>query len=140
MNDIPADWKAHIVKKNTTVNIRPSNGVERFKVSWSDSELISDPDLDVIVISNEGREYPCKLDIFKQTYEFVRFDNNGQPAFGKTASYTIVEIPKEYVLEVVTLEGPVQDVKYPDYLAIGPRGEVYVNTKEFVDNNLTFVD
>jgi hypothetical protein len=129
--DIPSDWKVLNVRKTTTVEMRPCQGVERFKVSWSDSELVSDPETDVIVISSDN-EYPCKKDIFIETYTPLKWI--------KKAVNQIVEIPQGVTLEVATLEGTVSDVTYPDYIAIGARGEVYVNTKKFFDESLEVVN
>lgn len=129
--DLPSDWKVLNVRKTTTVEMRPCQGVERFKVSWSDSELVSDPETDVIVISSDN-EYPCKKDIFMETYTPLKWS--------KKAVNQIVEIPEGFTLEVATLEGTVGGVAYPDYVAIGARGEVYVNTKKFFDESLEVVN
>lgn len=135
--DIPSDWKVLKVRKKSMVSIRPSNGVERFKVSWSTDDLVSDPELDYIVISSEGSEYPCKKTIFDDTYVQVI---GSLRYFVKKYVSEIVEIPEGYTLSVVTLEGEVGDVKHPDYIAIGPVGEVYVNCKDFVDKHLEIVN
>lgn len=149
IKDIPSNWKVIKVRKKTTVRIRPSNGIERFKVSWSESELISDPDKDFIVISSEGSEYPCKQDIFWDTYEEVKSNSIGRGAVSrdiwdyeyiKKYVYQLVEIPEGVELSVVTLEGQVDHVKHPDFVAIGPRGELYVNTKKTFDEHLEVVD
>lgn len=144
IKDIPSDWKVINVRKKTTVRIRPSNGVERFKVSWSESELISDPDKDFIVTSSEGSEYPCKKDIFMETYETVQQYGTLWTDFEydwiKKYVYQLVEIPEGVELSVVTLEGQVDHVKHPDFVAIGPRGELYVNTKKTFDEHLEVVN
>ncbi len=67
--DIPASWPKLLARKKTKVTIRESNGAETFKVSWQDSELVSNPELDIIIIQPNGSEYPCKKDIFGETYE-----------------------------------------------------------------------
>lgn len=142
--DIPSDWKVLTVRKKTTVKIRPCNGVERFKVSWSDSDLVSDPDLDIIVISSDGREYPHKKDIFFEAYEIVRKDDifdDPSVEYIKKVTNQIVEIPEgTEPFEVETLEGVVSGVSYPDYVVIGVKGEIYVNTREFVEKDLEVVD
>lgn len=143
INDIPDDWEILKVRKKTPVRIRPCNGVEKFKVSWSDSMLISDPSVDIIVISDTGSEYPCKYDIFMDTYE--RNDNRCGGAVSKDiwdyewikkATYRLAKIPEGIVASVVTLEGQVDEVKFPNFVAIGPRNELYVNTYEFFTNSL----
>lgn len=136
IQDIPQDWKRLTVRKKTSVSIRPSRVVERFKVSWADHDLISDPELDVIVISNDGSEYPCKKDIFLESYT----PSDGSK-WVKKGTNVIVEIPEGTPsFEVETLEGVVGDVAYPDYVVIGVKGELYVNTRESVEKNLEVID
>lgn len=139
--DIPSDWKRLTVRKKTTVKIRPCNRVEEFKVSWSDKPLISDPAVDLIVIQPNGKEYPCKTDIFWETYESVKpFVISENTDFIKKATTTIVEIPEGVEpFEIETLEGTINNVACPDYVAIGAKGELYTNTKEFVDKNLEII-
>ena len=130
--DIP-DWNIKLVKKVTTVKIRPSNGVEKFKVSWSDSELISNPELDLIIISN-GTEYPCKKDIFNETYEQV-----SETEWRKKEVTRIVQVPEGTCVSIETLEGKLNEVQFPDYIAIGKKGELYANSEDYVKKNLEFV-
>ena len=66
--DIPRDWKRLTVRKKTTVMIRACNGVEEFKVAWSDKPLVSNPDEDLIIVQPDGKEYPIKADVFLDTY------------------------------------------------------------------------
>jgi hypothetical protein len=136
---IPSDWKILNVRKKTTVKIRSCNGVEKFKVSWQDAELVSDPEVDLIVIQPNDKEYPCKSDIFWDTYELKKpcfHSDQSKFEYIKKATTQIVEIPEGYEVEIETLEGVLPVVTYPDYIAIGVKGELYANTKEFVDNNL----
>jgi hypothetical protein len=136
-NDIPSDWTRLTARKKTTVTIRPCNNVEKFKVSWQDAELVSDPEVDLIVIQPDGVEYPCKKDIFWETYEPKRY--NGMVSgneYIKKATSTLVTIPEDEEVEIETLEGTLPKVTYPDYIVIGAQGELYANTQEFVENNL----
>lgn len=139
--DIPLYWKRLTVRKKTTVKIRPCYGKQEFKVSWSEKPLVSDPDLDLIVVQPNGKEYPCKEDIFWDTYvineAWGKLNNFSDYTFTKKATTTLVEIPEGVTpFEIETLEGIINNVAYPDYVAIGPKGELYTNTKDFVDNNL----
>lgn len=147
--DIPAIWPRFRVRKNTPVNIRRSNGVEEFTVSWQDAVLVSDPALDLIITQPNGKEYPIKKDIFWDTYvaqdpDFVfewndeTFDFTGIN-FVKKAESTLVGIPSDIEVEIHTLEGVLPSVTYPDYIAIGPKDELYANTAEFAKANLTFL-
>jgi hypothetical protein len=146
--DIPPDWKVLTARKKTSVRIRPCNGVERFKVSWSDHDLVSDPETDLIVVSGDGREYPHKSDIFFVAYQPLPRGPGGAKHWDvwdyeyiKSATNQIVEIPEgTEPFEVETLEGVVGNVSYPDYVVIGVKGELYVNTREFVEKNLEIVD
>lgn len=134
--DIPENWKRFTARKKSLVSIRESNGIEKFKVDWQESELVSDPDWDWIIISEDGSEYPCKKDIFLATYEVDLTDLYAYK-WHKTQSNIIVSVPENYEVIIHTLEGKLNSVTYPDFIAIGIKGELYANTKEFVDNNLT---
>ncbi len=144
ISDIPSEWNVLTVRKKTTVTIRPAFEVEKFKVSWQDAELVSDPEFDLIITQPNGSEYPCKKDIFWETYERVNvlidFDSDPQlQPYIKKATTTLVEIPEGISVEIETLEGILPVVTFPDFIAIGPRGELYANTREFFNNNLEIV-
>ena len=139
-NDIPSDWKVLNVRKKITVKIRSCNGIEEFSVSWQDSKLVPDPEVDLIVIQDDGKEYPCKKDIFFDSYILVpSIYSDGVMAghsYIKKATTQIIQIPAGISVEIETLEGALNSVSYPDYIAIGSKGELYANTKPFVDDNL----
>lgn len=142
--DIPFQWPRLKARKNTAVTIRPSNGVESFTVSWQDAVLTSDPDVDLIVKSPDGNEYPCKTEIFFDTYDVVPAISNDDLIAGykfvkSAALTTLVSIPETAVVEIHTREGVLPAVEYPDYIVIGSVGELYANTKDFVDKNLTII-
>lgn len=148
--DIPVEWKSLSARKKSFVRIRPSKGVEKFKVDWSDSELTSDPDLDVILIQEDGKEYPCKWDIFGITYEDLSSDSETHlkyrsdlspfsRIYRKKGECKLVAIPEGVKVTIETLEGDVGPVSHPDYISIGPKGELYPNKKDWVDNNLEFL-
>jgi hypothetical protein len=134
-SDIPANWEIKKAKKQTTVRIRDCVVPESFKVSWQDSELVSDPNVDLIMIQPNGDEYPCKRDIFAETYEQVS-DNE----YRKKEISTLISIPENYEVEISTLEGTIHAASYPDFIVIGKRGELYANKKEWVDTNLQFIN
>ena len=133
-SDIPANWPILLARKKTKVRIRPSDGIETFKVAWQDSELTSDPVQDLIVIQPNGKEYPCKKNIFAETYED---DLNG--FWTKKELSKLVQVPEGESVQIEALEGTIKDVRYPDYIAIGKRDELYANAKSWVDENLTFI-
>jgi hypothetical protein len=113
-------------------------------VSWQDAVLTSDPEFDLIVIQPNGKEYPCKKDLFFSTYTQIPAVSNEDLIAGykfvKSATTTIVPIPMNFDVTIQTLEGVLPTVAYPDYIAIGSVGELYANTKQFVDENLEFVN
>jgi hypothetical protein len=104
-SDIPASWPKLLARKKTKVTIRESIGEEAFKVSWQDSELISNPELDIIIIQPNGEEYPCKKDIFGETYELDGSTNeSGRANFVKKETSTLIQIPEGKAVSVETLE------------------------------------
>lgn len=133
-SDIPSSWPILKARKKTTVSIRESIGREQFKVSWQDSILESDPELDLIVIQPNGNEYPCKKDIFYETYVLLE-DNK----WIKNEISRLVQVPEGESVSIETLEGILNEVKHPDYIVIGKRDELYANTNEWAQNNLTFI-
>lgn len=138
--DIPSNWKRLTVRKKTTVMIRACNGVEEFKVAWSDKPLVSNPDEDLIIVQPDGKEYPIKADVFLDTYQIVlgeEFLPEERSQYIKKTVTTLVEIPEGVApFEIDTLEGTINNVAYPDYVAVGSKGELYTNTKKFVEDNL----
>lgn len=144
-SDIPDSWDILNVRKKTTVQIRPALEVERFKVSWQDAELVSDPAVDLIVIQPNGKEYPCKKDIFYDTYIPNSLDSSMSigmrvKTWIKKATTQIVRIPEGVEVEIETLEGVLPVVSFPDFIAIGVQGELYANKKEWVDANLEIIN
>lgn len=104
-SDIPASWPKLLARKKTKVTIRESIGEETFKVSWQDSELISNPELDIIIIQPNGKEYPCKKDIFGETYELDgSISESGRANFVKKETSTLIQIPEGKAVSVETLE------------------------------------
>lgn len=142
VSDIPSEWEVLNVRKKTTVQIRPALVEEKFTVSWADAELVSDPAVDLIVIQPNGKEYPCKSDIFYDTYvpKDSKIDTaNNQVTIEtwiKSAQTQIVRIPEGVEVEIETLEGVLPVVTFPDFIAIGAKGELYANTADFVEKNL----
>lgn len=132
--DIPFSWPLLRARKKTKVQIRPSNGVETFKVSWQDSELTSDPEKDLIIIQPDGKEYPCKKDIFAETYM-----DAGGGLWAKKELSKLVQVPPGESVEIETLEGTLNGVSFPDYIAIGKQDELYANKWEWAENNLEFI-
>lgn len=133
-SDIPSSWPILKARKKTTVSIRESIGREQFKVSWQDSVLESDPEVDLIVIQPDGSEYPCKKNIFSETYTEIA-DNQ----WIKNEISRLVQVPEGESVSIETLEGKLNEVKHPDYIVIGKKDELYANTFEWAENNLTFI-
>lgn len=140
-SDIPANWDRLKARRQTTVTVRESNGVEKFKVSWQDAELTSDPVKDWIVTQADGSEYPCKKDIFRETYElFVLGCGDDRPLWRKKELSTLVQVPPGQSVCIETLEGILPEVHFPDYIVIGKKDELYANKWEWAEKNLEFID
>lgn len=141
--DIPAEWPRLKARKKTPVTIRASTVAEEFSVPWNFGKLVSVPELDVIVKGTDGLEYPCKKDVFFSIYTPVPAVTNDDYIAGyqfvKSAVSTLVPIPTNSTVTVATLEGPVSGVTFPDFISIGTKDELYVNSREFVFENMTFV-
>ena len=133
-SNIPSSWPILKARKKTTVSIRESIRREQFKVSWQDSVLESDPELDLIVIQPNGDEYPCKKDIFAETYLLLEGNQ-----WIKNEISRLVQVPEGETVSIETLEGTLNAVKHPDYIVIGKKDELYANTNEWAQNNLTFL-
>ena len=44
------------------------------------------------------------------------------------------------MIVIETLEGKLNEVNHPDYFVIGKKDELYANTFEWTQNNLTFLE
>lgn len=130
-SEIPANFgQIQKAVKKLTVGIREPNGNEEFKLSWG--TLTAVPGIDIVIVA-AGEEYPCKKEIFDKTYEMV-----SPGRYRKTATSSLVQVPVGVTAALKTLEGNVE-VQYPDYVAIGPKNEVYANGLKWVEENLDFV-
>lgn len=141
VSDIPDSWERFTARKKTKVKIRSCHpGGESFIVPWSSSKLHANPDEDLVVVPENGDEYPCKKDIFFDTYQALPsvIENRllGGYSFVKKATSQLVKIPEGYTLDIHSLEGIVYGVKYPDYIVIGAKEELYANTKNNVEDNM----
>ncbi len=123
-------------RKKGLVRIRePANPREIFKKPWGTLEAI--PGLDIVVLSEGDPDgYPCKREVFEATYEEAA---PGSRQFRKTALSRLVQVPKDFTVEVKTTEGMLTAV-HPDYVVVGANNEVYVNARRWVEDNLEFVD
>jgi hypothetical protein len=119
-------------KRKSLVTIREVNGTETFTVESSEGELTAIQGIDYVLIpSSGGSEYPCKIDIFHETWE-----ETTQPGiYQKKGICIFVPLPKDTTVILETLEGSVQ-VSHPNYIAIGKNDEVYSYSEDFVDNEL----
>jgi len=123
-------------RKKSLVQIRePSAPSEHFKKSWGDLTAI--PGQDYVLFSSRDHDgYPCKIDIFRETYEETE---PGSGFYQKTERSRLVQVPPGVVAVLKTKEGDLE-VEYPDYIVVGPRDEVYANRPTWVEENLEFVD
>ena len=128
-DQIPLSWgiPQEAIRK-TTVAIRKPKGRETFAVAGG--TLTATPELDWIVVQSSGEEYPIKKTIFAATYEQV-----ARGRYRKKSRSRLVQVPEEIVAVLATREGHIE-VKYPDYVIIGKKNEVYANTAKWIEKNM----
>lgn len=130
--DVPAAWGApRLAVRKTTVARREPEAVETFALPWG--TLTAKPGEDWVLVQDSGEAYPIKKAIFDATYEEV-----AAGSYRKTARSRLVQVPEGVVAVLATKEGTLE-VRHPDYVAIGPEGEVYANAADWVAANLEFV-
>lgn len=129
---IPTDWgsRREAIRK-TTVATREPRGTEIFATAWG--TLIAEPDKDLIIIQDDGEQYPIKKNIFSTTYE-----QTTPGRYRKKAHSRLVQVPPGAVAVLVTREGEIE-VRHPDYVVIGADNEVYANSLQWVTENLAFI-
>lgn len=97
--------------------------------------LVADPAKDYILVAPNGRRRPIKKEIFRDTYSRLP-----DGTYKKTTITQIVQVLEGTTARVITLETPTEEnadvVIYPNYIAIGPTGEVYENKATWVADNL----
>jgi hypothetical protein len=132
-SQIPPEFGTpRVAVRKSTITTREPDGVETFQKSWG--VLTATPGVDVVVVQSDGDEYPVKRDIFAETYEQV------EPGrYRKTARSRLAQVPEGVTAVVQTKEGEIT-VEHPDYVVVGARGEVYANGRDWVAENLEFVD
>lgn len=108
--------------------MREPRGGETFANAWG--VLTAEPGTDLIVVQDSGEAYPVKKDVFAGSYEAV---DNGR--YRKTSLSRLVQVPAGAVAVLATREGR-EEVRHPDYIAIGDQGEVYANSAAWVAANL----
>lgn len=77
--------------------------------------------------------YPCKRDIFHDTWE-----EQEEGLYSRKALSRLIQVKPGDEIKLITLEGETS-VRHPDYIVLGARNEVYSNSEEWVKNNLTFL-
>lgn len=130
-SEIPPAWGAlRTASRRFTVAIREPHGTETFSVAWG--ELTAHPGVDWVVMQDDGSAYPIKKDLFARTYEAA-----GPGRYRKVERSRLVQVPPDTVALLATLEGPLE-VRHPDYVVVGSRGEVYANAANWVREHLAF--
>jgi hypothetical protein len=132
-HQIPADWGApRTARRKSTVTVREPAGTETFEKAWG--TLTATPGTDLIIVQDDGEEYPIKKEIFDKTYVAVDHDR-----FRKKAVSRLIQVPEGVVAVLATLEGDIA-VGHPDWVVIGSQGEVYANHADWIEANLEFID
>ena len=130
-NEIPPAWGLpRTASRRFTVAIRAPRGRETFSLAWGD--LTAEPGVDWVVVQDDGAAWPIKKALFARTYEAA-----GPGLFRKVERSRLVQVPPDTVALLTTLEG-LLEVRHPDYVAIGSRGEVYANAADWVQEHLQF--
>ena len=122
-----------IARRKTLVTIRETEGVETFSSSYGD--LTASEGVDYVLVPVDGSNpYPCKIDIFSKSWEETETSSG---IYRRKALAKVVPVPQGVSITLKTLEGD-ENVSYPDFIAIGVNDEVYINRKEWVEENLVF--
>lgn len=137
-SDIPASFGAlRTARKKTLVRIRePKAGGEVFEKSWGTLTAVPGEDYVICTDAAPDGDYPCKIDIFHQTYEETQ---SGSGRYRKTEVSHLVQVPAGVLALLKTKEGDIE-VTHPDYVVVGKQNEVYANRPSWVEQNLDFVD
>jgi hypothetical protein len=124
-----------VAHRKTLVTIREVNGEEIFHANSSDGELKAVEGIDYVVIPvNGGNSYPCKKEIFHNSWE----ETETTGVYRKKALCKAIPIPEGVTVTLKTLEGDVV-VSHPAWIAVGIEDEVYSYSNEWVEKNLEFV-
>ena len=122
-----------IARRKTLVTIREAEGVETFSRSYGD--LTASEGVDYVLVPVDGSDpYPCKIDIFPKSWEETEASSG---TYRRKALAKVVPVPQGVSVILKTLEGD-ENVSYPDFIAIGVNDEIYINRKEWVEENLVF--
>ena len=97
--------------------------------------LTADPDQDYVLVDPNGKRRPIKKRIFETTYTPA-----GDDTYKKTAITQVVQVLEGTKARVISLETENDEdadiVVFPNYIAIGPEGEVYENKATWIEENL----
>lgn len=127
--EIPAAWgEPRLARRRGTVAVREPSGRETFANAWG--VLTAEPGIDLVVVQDSGEAYPVKKDIFADSYEAT-----GEGRYRKTRCSRLIQVPAGAVAVLGTREGR-EEVRHPDFIAIGEDGEVYANSAAWVAANL----
>lgn len=131
-DQIPTAWgQPREAIRRSTVAIREPQAVETFATAWG--ALTAVPGEDLVIIPENGEQYPIKRNIFSATYEIT-----GPGRYHKKARSRLVQVPPGVVAVLATREGEIE-VRHPDYVVIGADNEVYANSAQWVAEHLQFL-
>lgn len=127
--EIPPAWgEPRPAQRRGTVAVREPRGRETFTNAWG--VLIAEPGIDLVVVQDSGEAYPVKKNIFADSYVAA-----GEGRYRKISCSRLVQVPAGAVAVLATREGR-EEVRHPDFIAIGDDDEVYANSAAWVAANL----
>jgi hypothetical protein len=125
-----------LARRKTLVTIRPAKGTETFKCDYGSGTLEGVEGIDYILTNVITKEsYPCKIDIFNDTWEQV---TETPGTYRKKGICKFIKIPEGDVVTLMTLEGE-RVCSHPNYIALGAKDEVYSYSPEFVEKDLEII-
>ncbi len=127
-----------LARKKSTIQIRePKGNVEVVVTGSGPQEARSGQHF--IAIGASSGEYPYDIEAFQKNMEEVP----GKPGFyRKVTPSRLIEVPMSVVVHCVTIDQGEQrplEIKYPDFIGIGAKNEVYPVRREIFDRDFEWI-
>jgi hypothetical protein len=122
-----------LARRKSLVTVRETDGTEVFQRNTGNLLAVEGQDY-VVTPCDGSAQYPCKIDIFHESWELIE----GSKEYRRKNLCRVIPVPRDKTIILDTLEGEAI-VKHPDFVALGIRGEVYCNSRDWVNSNLEFI-